>query len=126
SKSALSGCLEFTLASGFWVRSPCFFFFLPIACAVGISATHRPITATWVITRFITPQPFTMLAAACPSAARSKLIPPQPVVPAAAVRARSARRCRPQTPRFPPPAAPLLLRRPAQSCREQRRRLLQS
>ena len=34
----------------------CFFFFLKIACAEGISAIHKPIAAIWVTTRFITPQ----------------------------------------------------------------------
>src|SRR5271168_4892025 len=61
SKSSLSGCFDCTLASGFWLRSPCFFFFLKIACADGMSATHNPIVAIWVITRFITPQPFPTL-----------------------------------------------------------------
>src|SRR5271156_5928229 len=58
SKSSLSGCFDCTFASGFWLRSPCFFFFLKIACADGMSATHNPMVAIWVITRFIAPQPF--------------------------------------------------------------------
>src|SRR5664279_1060147 len=133
SKSSLSGCLEFTFASGLALRSWFFFFLgafsLASADALVITRTASTPATNLLVNRFIPPHrsgdpskgppyPKTCLRI------RLYLTRRRPGAPQPARNLHPAPRGRHQTPRYRPPEGLHLLGRPGRRYREPPRRLL--